>query len=78
MIIRYVIRMSLYPHERWTGGLVPIFFHWVLAWFLLIVVVLGAVFGRRFIAELRHDWYTEIADTNFEGVTLQIGFLFGP
>jgi putative CocE/NonD family hydrolase len=37
MIIRYVIRMGLYPHERWTGGSIPIFFHWVLAGFLLLV-----------------------------------------
>lgn len=37
MIVRYVIRMSLYPHERWIGGLIPIFFHWILATFLLIV-----------------------------------------
>jgi len=37
MVIRYGIRMSLYPHERWAGGSIPIFFHWVLASFLLIV-----------------------------------------
>lgn len=37
MLIRYVIRMSLYPHERWAGGSIPIFLHWVLASFLLIV-----------------------------------------
>ncbi|MBI3454694.1 MAG: hypothetical protein HY002_02740 [Candidatus Rokubacteria bacterium] len=37
MVIRYVIRMSLYPHERWTGGALPIFFHWVLARFLLVL-----------------------------------------
>lgn len=37
MVMRYVIRMSLYPHERWTGGSIPIFFHWVLASFLLLV-----------------------------------------
>jgi putative CocE/NonD family hydrolase len=36
MIIRYVMRMSLYPHERWTGGSIPIFFHWVLATFILV------------------------------------------
>jgi putative CocE/NonD family hydrolase len=35
MLIRYAIRMSLYPLERWTGGAIPIFFHWVLAAFLL-------------------------------------------
>ncbi|HEY1939054.1 MAG TPA: CocE/NonD family hydrolase [Candidatus Angelobacter sp.] len=37
MIIRYVIRMGLYPHERWTGGSIPIFFHWVLASFLIVL-----------------------------------------
>jgi putative CocE/NonD family hydrolase len=37
MVIRYIIRMSLYPHERWIGGSIPIFLHWVLASFLLIV-----------------------------------------
>jgi len=37
MIIRYVIRMRLYPRERWTGGSIPIFFHWVLASFLIVL-----------------------------------------
>ncbi len=37
MVLRYVIRMSLYPDERWTGGSIPIFFHWILASFLLLV-----------------------------------------
>ncbi len=37
MVIRYVIRMGLYPGERWTGGALPIFFHWVLAGFLLVL-----------------------------------------
>ena len=37
MVIRYVIRMSLYPQERWVGGSIPIFFHWVLASFILVV-----------------------------------------
>jgi putative CocE/NonD family hydrolase len=43
MIIRYVIRMALYPPERWTGGALPIFFHLVLASFVL---VLGAYHRR--------------------------------
>jgi hypothetical protein len=38
-------------------------------------LVIGALFGRRFLAELRYDWYTEIADVLFEGLTFQIGFL---
>jgi hypothetical protein len=37
MVLRYVVRMSLYPLERWTGGSIPIFLHWVLATFLLIL-----------------------------------------
>ena len=31
MLTRYAVRMGLYPLERWTGGSIPIFFHWVLA-----------------------------------------------
>jgi uncharacterized protein len=37
MIIRYATRMALYPHERWTGGSIPIFFHWVLAAYILVL-----------------------------------------
>lgn len=37
MILRYVLRMSLYPEERWTGGSIPIFFHWVLAAYVLVL-----------------------------------------
>jgi uncharacterized protein len=37
MVIRYVLRMSLYPEERWLGGSIPILFHWVLAAFILLV-----------------------------------------
>ncbi len=47
MLIRYAIRMSLYPHERWAGGSIPIFFHWILASFLLVV----AHFHRRYARE---------------------------
>ncbi len=37
MILRYIIRMGLYPRERWAGGSIPIFFHWVLGVYLLLV-----------------------------------------
>lgn len=37
MILRYIMRMGLYPHERWTGGCIPIFFHWVLSSFILVL-----------------------------------------
>lgn len=36
MLLRYIIRMSLYPEERWFGGTIPIFFHWVLAAFIIL------------------------------------------
>jgi hypothetical protein len=35
MVVRYVVRMSLYPEARWLGGTIPIFFHWVLASYLM-------------------------------------------
>ena len=35
MILRYIIRMYIYPEERWIGGCIPIFFHCVLATFVL-------------------------------------------
>lgn len=37
MVVRYVVRMSLYPEARWFGGTIPIVFHWVLASFVLMV-----------------------------------------
>lgn len=47
MVIRYGIRMSLYPHERWMDGSIPIFFHWILASFLLIVGAYHAAQSQR-------------------------------
>jgi uncharacterized protein len=37
MIVRYVLRMSLYPDQRWFGGTIPIIFHCVLASFILVM-----------------------------------------
>jgi len=37
MVVRYILRMSWYPEERWFGGTIPIIFHWVLASFILLV-----------------------------------------
>ncbi len=37
MVVRYVLRMSLYPDERWFGGTIPIFFHWVLASYIILL-----------------------------------------
>ena len=35
MVVRYVVRMALFPDERWIGGCIPIVFHWVLASFVI-------------------------------------------
>ena len=36
MLIRYAWRMSRRPEQRWFGGAIPIFFHWVLAGYLFV------------------------------------------
>ena len=36
MVIRYIVRMSIFPEERWIGGCIPIVFHWVLAGFIIL------------------------------------------
>jgi hypothetical protein len=36
MAVRYVMRMSRRPEQRWFGGTIPIVFHWVLAGFLVV------------------------------------------
>jgi hypothetical protein len=37
MGVRYVVRMSRRPEQRWFGGTIPIVFHWVLASFLFVL-----------------------------------------
>jgi hypothetical protein len=37
MILRYAITMTLYPERRWLGSVAIIFFHFVLAGFLLVL-----------------------------------------
>jgi uncharacterized protein len=37
MVARYIIRMWTMPDERWFGGCIPIFLHWILAAFILIL-----------------------------------------
>ena len=36
MILRYVIKMTRHPEQRWFGGTIPIIFHSVLASFLFL------------------------------------------
>jgi putative CocE/NonD family hydrolase len=47
MILRYIINMSLYSHERWLGGTIPIIFHCVLATFLIVLGDFYSSFGKR-------------------------------
>ncbi len=37
MVVRYVLRMSWHPEERWFGGTIPIIFHWVLATYIIVL-----------------------------------------
>jgi hypothetical protein len=37
MGIRFIIWLSFYRGPWWMGGSIPIFFHWVLAGFILLV-----------------------------------------
>lgn len=37
MVARYPIQMVLHPESRWFGGTIPIFFHWVLAAFVILI-----------------------------------------
>ena len=37
MVVHYVLTMMMYPERRWLTGTIPIFFHWVLAGFILLV-----------------------------------------
>lgn len=45
-VIRYPLRMYLHPEARWFGQTIPIFFHWVLAAFVI-------VFARYHLARVR-------------------------
>ena len=37
MVVRYPIQMVMHPESRWFGGTIPIFFHWVLAAFVILI-----------------------------------------
>jgi hypothetical protein len=37
MVVRYAVWMTIRPDERWTGDLIPVVFHLVLASFLVVV-----------------------------------------
>lgn len=39
MIARYILRMTMFPSERWFGGSIPILFHVILASFLITLSI---------------------------------------
>ncbi len=48
MVIRYIIRMTLMPDQRWFGGTIPIWFHFVLAaWVALLTMERGTQVNRH-------------------------------
>ncbi|GMU93030.1 MAG: hypothetical protein AMXMBFR4_20880 [Candidatus Hydrogenedentota bacterium] len=58
MVIRYGVRMALYPEERWFGGCIPIVFHWVLA-FVLIAFALYHLARLREISNFERPYIDE-------------------
>lgn len=48
MVVRYILRMALVPDARWFGGTIPIWFHMVLASY----VILFALYHRARLREL--------------------------
>lgn len=80
MVVRYVLRMGLYPPERWIGGSIPIFFHWILASFILLV----GMYHRR--AEIRRPVLSRLARLGRAvaatvvalGIVSWIGYLVAP
>lgn len=64
MGVRYVVTMAYWPDERWTGPLIPIVFHWVLALWLRVAaarprqrssVAAASQASTRRSAELSHE-----------------------
>jgi hypothetical protein len=47
MVVRYAVWMAIRPEKRWTGDLIPVVFHIVLASFLIIVADHHRGRGRR-------------------------------
>lgn len=47
MVARYIIRMSLLPEERWTGGTIPIVFHLVLASYVIVFSLYHISTGKQ-------------------------------
>ena len=39
MVVRYPVQMVLHPESRWFGGTIPIFVHWALAAFVILVAL---------------------------------------
>lgn len=39
MVVRYLVRMTLQPDSRWLGGTIPIWFHFVLAFWIYLLSV---------------------------------------
>lgn len=83
MVIRYVLRMSLYPQERWTGGSIPIFFHWVLAAYFLIWASFNRSQEQSPPALVRRTRWQRAQSTFFvlfviAGLLLWIGYQLGP
>jgi len=61
MLTRYMLRMAMFPSERWFGGTIPIFFHIILA---LFIITIGIYHKKKALVDTqlskwaRTLWYT--------------------
>lgn len=53
MIARYVVRMTMFPEARWLDGTLPIFFHLVLAGFILTVARYQRIAVKGSVSDIR-------------------------
>lgn len=80
MLVRYVIRMSLYSKERWVGGCIPIFFHWVLSLFLVVLGLFNlegssnGLSGRAVLLTLGRGWIALV----LPGILLWAAYMMAP
>lgn len=76
MSLRYAIHMALYPHERWFGGAIPIFFHIVLAGFVL---VWGSFHLQTVRQKVGNRWTARVFRVSaMLGILLWIAYLLAP
>ncbi len=69
MITRYILRMTMFPSERWFGGSIPILFHIILASFL---ITLGLYHLQERVERVKPSRSTKFIWTSIYGITFTL------